>query len=310
MVQRAGRIDRIGSEFPTLWVYNMFPEEGLERLLRLVESLSRKIDDIDSVGFLDASVLGETVHPRNFNTLHRIMDEDDNVIEEQEQFAELASNEFLLQQLRNALESGAQEMLEELPDGIHSGLVQKGERGVFFYFTAPATQGEGRQHFWRYYDLKRNEIQDNRLLITNLITCSQDTPRVVGDCDLFDVQEKVIEDILQSVQEQQAVAAAPRILDPIQQNVITLLRNYLNSPVISRQEVRSAIKKLSPPMARVAVRELRSAYTAFSQHQDIHQLVNAVPASIKDETKQENHSIQKSVPLKREDLHLVCFDYV
>ena len=86
MVQRAGRIDRIGSNHPLLWVHNMFPEAGLERLLRLVESLNRKITDIDRTGFLDASVLGETVHPRNFNTLRRIMDEDGTVIEEQEQF--------------------------------------------------------------------------------------------------------------------------------------------------------------------------------------------------------------------------------
>ncbi|MHB8203097.1 MAG: helicase-related protein, partial [Desulfomonilaceae bacterium] len=47
MLQRAGRIDRIGTEFDTLWIYNMFPDAGLERLLGLVESLSRKIADID-----------------------------------------------------------------------------------------------------------------------------------------------------------------------------------------------------------------------------------------------------------------------
>jgi superfamily II DNA or RNA helicase len=81
MVQRAGRIDRIGSEFPALWIYNMFPDEGLERLLRLVENLSRKISDIDRTGFLDASVLGEAVHPHNFNTLRRIMEEDGRVVE-------------------------------------------------------------------------------------------------------------------------------------------------------------------------------------------------------------------------------------
>src|SRR4030095_9351417 len=84
MVQRAGRIDRIGTEFETLWIYNMFPDAGLERLLRLVESLTRKIDAIDRSGFLDASILGEIVHPRNFNTLRRISDEDGSVIEEQE----------------------------------------------------------------------------------------------------------------------------------------------------------------------------------------------------------------------------------
>ena len=200
MVQRAGRIDRIGSRHPLLWVYNMFPEEGLEKLLRLVETLSRKITDIDRSGFLDVSVLGETVHPRNFNTLRRIFDEDGSVIEEQEQFAELASNEFLLQQLRNLLDSGAREMLEALPDGIHSGLARAGERGVFFYFTAPGESGEGRRHFWRYYDLTRDRVLDNRFLIANLIACAPDTPRVVGDCDVFAVQDKVIDDILGSVQ--------------------------------------------------------------------------------------------------------------
>ena len=140
----------------------MFPEEGLERLLGLVESLSRKITDIDRTGFLDASVLGETVHPRNFNTLRRIMDEDGAVIEEQEQFAELASNEFLLQQLRGLLDTGAREMLEELPDGIHSGLARDGEKGMFFYFIAPGARNEGRRHFWRYYNIDRDRVFDNR----------------------------------------------------------------------------------------------------------------------------------------------------
>jgi superfamily II DNA/RNA helicase len=134
MVQRAGRIDRIGTGFDQLLISNMFPDEGLERLLGLVESLSEKIPAIDVTGFLDASILGEAVHPRNFNTLRRIRDEDGSVIEEEEQFTELASNEFLLKQLKELLDSGAREALEELPDGIHSGLVRPGAKGVFFYF--------------------------------------------------------------------------------------------------------------------------------------------------------------------------------
>lgn len=153
MVQRAGRIDSIGTEFDRLWIRNMFPDEGLERLLRLVESLSRKIADIDATGFLDASVLGEAVHPRNFNTLRRIRDEDGTVIEEEEQFTELASNEFLLKQLRDLLDSGGREAFDELPDGIHSGLVRPGAKGVFFYFQGRPADSD-TLHFWKYYDLK------------------------------------------------------------------------------------------------------------------------------------------------------------
>ena len=111
----------------------------MERLLGLVESLNRKITDIDRTGFLDASVLGEAVHPRNFNTLRRIMDEDGTVMEEQEQFTELASNEFLLQQLRSLLDAGARKMLEELPDGIHSGLVRGWRAGNVLLFHRACT---------------------------------------------------------------------------------------------------------------------------------------------------------------------------
>jgi len=43
---------------------------------------------IDNLGLLDASVLGEVVHPRTFNTLRRIRDQDGTVLDEEEARAE------------------------------------------------------------------------------------------------------------------------------------------------------------------------------------------------------------------------------
>jgi hypothetical protein len=48
----------LGTNFDVPWIYNRFPDRGLERLLNLVDSLSRKIADIDRLGMLDASLLG------------------------------------------------------------------------------------------------------------------------------------------------------------------------------------------------------------------------------------------------------------
>lgn len=310
MVQRAGRVDRLLSPHDLVWIYNMFPDEGLEKLLGLVESLSRKITDIDRTGFLDASVLGETVHPQNFNTLRRIRDEDDTVIEEQEQFAELASNEFLLQQLRNLLATGGRQALEELPDGIHSGLARQAARGLFFYFTAPAARGEGRQHFWHYCNLRDGSILDNRFLIANLIACSPDTPRVVGDVDVFQIQEKVINHILTRAREQQATQEAPKILDPVQQAVATLLRGYLNHPAVDRQEVRRLLRTLAIPMRHVHLKALRQGYQEFNQSRDVARLIAslvALPLAEEDAARDRGEAVR---PLTREDLHLVCFDYV
>jgi hypothetical protein len=316
MVQRAGRIDRIGTDFETLWIDNMFPDQGLERLLGLVESLSRKIADIDQAGFLDASVLGETVHPRDFNTLRRIRDEDGSVIEEEEQFTELASNEFLAQQLRSLLDAGRHAMLESLPDSIHSGLAKAGAKGVFFYFQGQATES-GKLHFWKYLDLKDQRIVDNRYIIANLIACDKDTPRVIDpeiSSEVFDIQERVIGDILRSVEEQRALEVAPRSVDPIQQTLASVIQGYMNHPDIERRRAIEAIRFLSQPMLAVQVRELRQAYRDFQRQAEIKALLATV-----DELRgkvgepQARHQSPGSGPviqLSREDRRLICFDLI
>ncbi|MHB8597439.1 MAG: helicase-related protein [Ktedonobacteraceae bacterium] len=327
MVQRAGRIDRIGAGFSTLWVMNMFPEDGLEKLLGLVESLSQKIAAIDQSGFLDASILGEVVHPQNFNTLRRIEEEDGTVVEEQEQFVELVSSEFLLQQLKNLLDSGMRQQLEELPDGIHSGLMRPAARGVFFYFTAEekrrgkktgnATGNANKQHFWRYIDLSTDwrggNIENNRYVITNLIQCQPDTPRFVpaaGEVDIFSLQEQVIASIVQSSVEQVAIEEAPKLLDPIQQTITTILRSYINSTVINRKEIILALQQLNQPQPGVYIKALRKAYEAFVATNHVNELLASVQRIAQVEKPSINTDNQERSPLSREDLKLICFDYV
>jgi superfamily II DNA or RNA helicase len=344
MVQRAGRIDRIGTDFATLWIHNVFPDDGLEELLGLVQSLSEKIASIDQAGLLDASVLGEVVHPQNFNTLRRIEEEDGKVVEEQEQFVELVSSEFMLQTLRGILDEQKRQMLEELPDGIHSGLSRSGAKGVFFYFVAedkkvkrgrgkgPATGVNGgnsgsRRHFWRYIDLSEDSrggrVQDNRYLITNLIQCQPDTPRVVpadGEVDIFALQEKVLASILQSSVEQVAVEEAPKILDPIQQTIATILRGYINNPVVSRKEVIAALQRITEPQPGVYIKTLRKAYEEFLASNKVEELLNSVKTVVasSDNTRVQSGTEDNNLsstsgenePVKREDLRLICFDYI
>jgi len=311
MVQRAGRIDRIGSKHDVLWIYNMFPDEGLERLLGIVHRLEEKAEAVNSTGFMDAPIFeGQTVTPHDFNTLRRIRDEDGSVIEEQEQFTELASNEAMLQLLRSLMETQGRGMLEQLPDGIHSGLARPGQRGLFFYLAAPSPRGDGRQHFWRYYDLVSDRILDNRFLIANLIACAPDTPRVVDSVDVFAIQDKVIDHIVQSAREQQAVEAAPKIVDPVQQTVSTLLRSYLNNPQLHRKDVKAAMQVLAAPLPRVHVKAVRQAYEGFSKDKDPLKLVQTVLGLKEIVGGTESSNTATSPTIKREDLHLICFDYI
>ena len=145
LVQRNGRIDRIGSPHAEsgISIYNFFPEAELEALLHLVEQLQSRISVIDDLGLLDASVLGEIVHPRTFNTLRRIRAEDGAVLDEEEARAELAGPEVLLKNLKELLNREGAESVGDLPNGIHSGLRRRECYGMFFYFQAPRSSGEG-----------------------------------------------------------------------------------------------------------------------------------------------------------------------
>jgi len=310
MVQRAGRIDRIGTEFDTLFIHNMFPDRGLERLLGLVESLTRKISYIDASGFLDASVLGETVHPRNFNTLRRIKDEDETVVEEEEQITELVSSEALLQHLKEFLGSEGLEKLSELPDGIHSGLIKPKAKGMFFYFKTKAKQGHNVEHFWRYYDLNTGKIEDNRYLIADYIRCDPDTPRVVADYDVFDIHDKIVGNILEASQDAVSMEAAPTKVAPVQTNIATVLQSLMNNPDIDRKQVMEALKFLKEPMFGGLIKRLRATYKEYQDDSDYKKLLEAILGMQQEFGFKDMSEVVTKKKFSEEDLELICFDYL
>jgi superfamily II DNA or RNA helicase len=314
MVQRAGRIDRLGSSFSTLSIYNMFPERALEALLGLVRSLTAKIDVINRTGFLDASVLGEVVTPRDFNTLKRIAAEDHTVIEEQESFLELASSEALLAELQKVLSTDAQRWLTNLDDGIHSGLERLNTKGVFFYFTAP--RESERAHFWRYYDLDTRKIIDNRYHIMQIIACSPETPRFPPPyqvIDIFELHDKVIESILVDVEQQEVATIVNKPVVEEQTLVSQILQGHLNNPAVDRQELRELRKFLKQPLVGAAVQQLRKALQTYSSTNDVQVLIEVVRERYQHQGEFSSNGSGDQKPvgrIKREDLKLMCYEYI
>ncbi|ABX05177.1 MAG TPA: helicase [Herpetosiphon sp.] len=311
MVQRAGRIDRLGSNFDLLHVYNMFPERELEALLGLVRSLTSKIDLINQTGFLDASVLGEVVTPRDFNTLKRIADEDHSVIEEQESFLELASSESLFAELQNVLATDAQRWLTDLDDGIHSGIERRNAKGLFFYFTAP--RDGSTAHFWRYYDLEKQTITDNRYTIMQLIACSPDTPRFAppySEVDIFAIHDTILNSILRDVQQQVTATVVDKIVAPEQNVIAQLLHNNLAQPGVDRGEVRELRKMLKEPQVGAVVQRLRKTLNRYNADNDLLALLEVLRELYQT---QGRSNLEPSGPVSmitRDDLTLVCYEYI
>ncbi|MPZ75076.1 MAG: hypothetical protein GEU77_00960 [Deltaproteobacteria bacterium] len=163
--------------------------------------------------------------------------------------------------------------------------------------------------------MKDRRIIDNRYIVANLIACQKDTPRIVDPeifGAVFDIQEKVIEDILQSEEQKRALEVAPRAVDPIQQTVATAIQSFLNHPDIDRKQAIEIIRFLNQPMLTVQVRKLRKSFRGFQTKSDIKLLLKEIQ-DLHDALggkKGMKEPAEKSKQLKREDLRLICFDVV
>lgn len=105
MIQRNGRINRLGSTFNTVKIHNFLPEGQLEQFLKLIQRLQDKIKIIGGSVGIDSSILGETITDRQFGLMTDIYSADSNkqkdAIEKLERENDLAFDEVFENDLRD-----------------------------------------------------------------------------------------------------------------------------------------------------------------------------------------------------------------
>jgi superfamily II DNA or RNA helicase len=126
LVQRHGRIDRIGSQWSEVYLRCFFPDRELDRLLGLEERLHRKIAQAAaSIGvageILPGSRTEEIVFTERREEIERLRRGDPTLFLEGTSHGAVVSGEELRQELRLALQEGARERIEALPYGAGSG---------------------------------------------------------------------------------------------------------------------------------------------------------------------------------------------
>ncbi|MBC7328761.1 hypothetical protein H5T88_00205 [bacterium] len=248
MVQRAGRLDRIGSPHDLIHIYNFFPEDELESLLHLLQRLYEKLEAINRAVGLDVSVLGEMPNPMDFNTLRRIEEGDGSVMDELESESELNIGEFLMEDLLNFLKRIGERKLSGIPNGV--GTSKKGERRGFFLSLKNLNTDK---HYWLFEDEngKLIGLEGDRLEAIKMIRSKPDEPALPIPPD-FDPRTKIEElrEKLLEILRQSAYHKSP--LKSPQNKVVSWLRTL--PPSSMRNEL---LSYFSQPLSELALRELR-----------------------------------------------------
>lgn len=134
LIQRFGRIDRIGSEHDRIYAYNFLPETALERALGLRERLARRIQEIHDTMGEDAAILepGERLNEEALYAIYtrgdlsRYEDEDGGAGDE---FVDLNEALELVRQLRED-QPELYRRITDLRDGVRCGHANRQMGGV------------------------------------------------------------------------------------------------------------------------------------------------------------------------------------
>lgn len=137
LIQRFGRIDRIGSEHGEIFGFNFLPETGIEENLGLGEILRERIREIQATIGEDAAIL-EPGEKLNEEAMYAIYERDETKFEgyeeDEEDFSDLGEAVELFRQLRDE-DPKEFERIASLRDGIRTGKHSK-EKGLYVFCQA------------------------------------------------------------------------------------------------------------------------------------------------------------------------------
>lgn len=167
LIQRVGRIDRIGSTHDTIHIYNFFPETELDKGLGLKERLARRIQEIhDTIGE-DERILDER-EQLNSGDMYGIYSNDENATEEDEDGFDINEAEMLIRDLKDN-DPEVYRRICSLPDGIRAGLASD-TPGTYVFC------GVGKR-YKRMYLVDENSqiVASDPSEIVPLLRCNRDT---------------------------------------------------------------------------------------------------------------------------------------
>jgi len=134
LIQRFGRIDRIGSEHDEIFGFNFLPETGIEENLGLGEILRERIKEIQATIGEDAAIL-EPGEKLNEEAMYAIYERDETKFEgyeeDEEDFTDLGEAVELFRQLRDE-DPEEFERIVSLRDGIRTG--KRSKEKVLYVF--------------------------------------------------------------------------------------------------------------------------------------------------------------------------------
>lgn len=308
LVQRAGRIDRIGSNYKKITIYNLFYEEGMEIILGLMKNLLGKIAQVHRSVGLEWSLLGEEPVTMDFAvTMERIKAGDKKVLIDIERKMEGIVGLDPQEQLLAILQTLSKEEIERIPDGAGSltkiDSDQKNRQKGFFVAYRRRLSSGAIDRIWRFYSDNQLSPLTNRTQIVEQIRFPKIHPAETrfGESSMQRLKQArlSIEGELQSLE---ALRRTQRITGPIRKafdlakrtgraDIDKFLQNKWDSPAVQRK-----VRSLNFSNEALVIKELEKLVETFGDKEEKSE------SEPKIEEQQRQTSVMESVELTETEI--------
>ena len=261
MVQRHGRIDRIGSPHSRVFMRTIFPVDRLDRLLKLEQRILAKLAmAAASIGVatpIKGGAHGSQVFSETREEIEKLLREDPSLYERGGTAGAAQTGEEYRQTLRKALETDRDRFVN-MPWKVGSGMIRGSRRGVFFCAVV-GRDSKFERTYLRFVPANNawqpqgdGHIERELGTCLRLIECSEDTPTWHPDSlqeTVYDFWDTARSDVLDEWMEQTDPAKLQPDIRPLNLRVAEFIRAN-PPPDVSEDRLKLALETLESPWPR------------------------------------------------------------
>jgi len=197
LIQRAGRVDRIGQQSDTIYCYSFLPADGVERLIRLRERVRQRLQQNAEVVGTDEAFFEDEITDTAEVAFIDLYNEKASILDgEADTEVDLASQAYQI--WKNAIDANPKlrGIIENLPNVIFSTRAHRGSvsapEGVLLYMRT----SEGNDAL-AWINRKGESVTQSQLAILRAAACDINTKAIARPPEQHDLVRKGVEHIVE-----------------------------------------------------------------------------------------------------------------
>lgn len=196
LIQRAGRVDRIGQESPVIRVYSFLPADGVEQLIRLRERVLERLQQNAEVVGADEAFFETEPHTQRILDLYHektgVLDEEDDAE------VDLASYAYQIWKNATAQNPQLRDAVERLPNVVYATRpARAGEPEAVLVYLRTGDETDALA----LLDTHGNSLTESPYEILQYAACTPDTPALPRLPQHHQLVQHGVQQILQQAQD-------------------------------------------------------------------------------------------------------------